>query len=250
MNITEKITYSEEQIENTPTNNPYLIPAAIIVAGAIIGASVIFANTATRRSGINALTAADNQRTETANVAGAAVTGDLQDDDPSLGDSNAPVTIVEFGDFQCPFCQKFFQSALPQIKSQYVTTGKARLVYRDFPLPFHPMAQPAAEAAECANEQGKFWQYHDYIFGHQSELSETNLKAWAATLGLDAARFNGCVDSHKYAAEIKKDAADGQKAGVSGTPSTFINGRLIVGAVPFEQFQQIIEEELKKSQSK
>jgi len=238
--LKQEVEVKKEEAISLAQNSSYLIPAAIIVAGAMIGASVIYSN-ATLHKDTPALAGSG------ANVAGAAVVGNLTDgDDPILGNANAPVTVVEFADFQCPFCGRFFSDAFPQIKEKYITTGKVKFVYRDFPLSFHPFAQPAAEAAECANEQGKFWQYHDYIFAHQADLSVANLKAWAGAVGLDTARFNSCLDSHKYAAEIKKDAADGQKAGVNGTPSTFINGRMVVGAVPFEQFQSVIEEELKK----
>ncbi len=240
----------EEQLQNISPkeggfggeskSNFYMIPAAIIIAGAMIGASVIYSN-ATLRKGGSAPTGAE------ANMAGAAAAENLIDgDDPVLGNQDAPVTVVEFADFQCPFCGRFSADAFPQIKEKYISTGKVKFVYRDYPLPFHPIAQPAAEAGACANEQGKFWEYHDYIFAHQADLSVPNLKAWAQGVELDAARFNNCFDSHKYSAEVKKDTADGQKAGVSGTPSTFINGRLVVGAVPFEQFQSVIEEELKK----
>lgn len=222
------------------SNNPYFIPAAIIVAGAIIGASVLYSNTAVRKN-------APSPSGSELNAAVVAAEGNIIDNgDPMLGDPNAPVTIVEFADFQCPFCGRFFVDAFPQIKEKYIATGKVKFIYRDFPLPSHPMAQPAAEAAECANEQDRFWQYHDYIFAHQNELSIENLKMWASAVGLDIARFNSCFDSHKYAAEIKKDADDGKLAGVNGTPTAFINGKMLVGAVPFEQFQSVIDEELAK----
>jgi protein-disulfide isomerase len=167
------------------------------------------------------------------------------DDDPVKGEKNAPVTIIEFSDFQCPFCGRFFLEALPQIEEKYIKTGKARLVYRDFPLSsLHPMAQKAAEASECADEQGKFWEMHDKIFQNQGTLSLSNLKQWATDLKLDTKRFNTCLDSSKYASEVQKDFNDGQAAGVSGTPSFFINGQLLVGAQPFSSFQAAIESEL------
>ncbi len=219
-----------------------LIPGSIILAGVLIAGAVIYsgklgAPTAEKSGGTAALTEAGNTP----------VAGDLSDDDPSLGNPDAPVTIVEFSDFECPFCGRFFHTVLPEIKEKYVKTGKARFIYRDFPLStIHTMAEKAAEAGECADEQGKFWPYHDVIFERQQQLSVANLKAWAVELGLNASQFNNCLDSGKYSDEIEKDIRDGESAGVRGTPGTFVNGRMISGAVPFEQFAAIIEEELKK----
>ncbi|MBI4176604.1 MAG: DsbA family protein [Candidatus Aenigmarchaeota archaeon] len=167
------------------------------------------------------------------------------DDDPALGPANAKVTVIEFSDFQCPFCKRFFDQTLGQIKSDYVETGKIRFAYRDFPLDsIHPNARPAAMAAECANEQGKFWEFHDKIFQNQQSMSTESYKQWAAELGLDAGQFNSCVDSNKYAQEVEKDFQDGVAAGVSGTPTVFVNGQKIVGAQPFEAFQAAIEQAL------
>ena len=129
---------------------------------------------------------------------------------------------------------------------EYVETGKAKFVFRDYPLEFHPEAQKAAEASECAHEQGKFWEYHDKIFENQQSLSVANEKQWAKDLGLDSAKFDNCLDSGKYAEEVKKDAAEGSAAGVSGTPGFFVNNQIISGAVPFEVFKQAIEAELAK----
>ena len=168
------------------------------------------------------------------------------DNDPMKGKANAKVTIIEFSDFQCPYCGKFYTETLPQIMKEYIDTGKAKLVYRDYPLEFHPNAQPAAEAAECAHEQGKFWEMHNKLFENQQSLSVDNYKQWAADLKLDTKKFNDCVDTHKYADEVKKDAADGSAAGVSGTPGFFVNNKIISGAVPFEVFKQTIDAELAK----
>jgi len=166
------------------------------------------------------------------------------DDDPVLGDQNAPVTIIEFSDFECPFCGRFFSNTLPQLTREYIDTGKVKLVYRDFPLSFHPNAQKAAEAGECADDQGKFWEMHDKIFENQKAMSVVDLKSYAASLGLDTSEFNSCLDSGKHAKEIQKDISDGSKYGASGTPTFFINGIKLVGAQPFSAFQQIIESEL------
>jgi protein-disulfide isomerase len=121
---------------------------------------------------------------------------------------------------------------------------RIRLVYREYPLPNHQNARPSSEAAQCANEQGKFWPYHDKLFANQQQLGAINLKQYAMDLGLDAARFNSCVDSHKYKAVVDADIQAGQEAGVDGTPAFFINGRMISGAQPFEAFKKIIDEEI------
>jgi len=171
---------------------------------------------------------------------------DMTDDDPAKGNDNAPVTIVEFSDFQCPFCAKFYTQTLPQIEEEYIKTGKARLVYRDFPLDSHKNSQKAAEASECADDQGKFWEMHNIMFDNQDSIGVSSLKKYAENIGLDTAKFNECLDSGKYQAEVQKDLADGQKYGVTGTPAFFINGRLVSGAQPFDVFKGIIDEELSR----
>ena len=163
---------------------------------------------------------------------------------PPLGKKGAPVTIVEFGDYQCPFCQRAFQQTFPQIKKDYVDTGKARYVFVNFPLSFHPNAEPAAEASECANEQGKFWEYHDKLYENQATLGNDLYPKLANDLKLDAAKFKQCLDSGKYKQQVQKDLDYGQSVGVSGTPSFFINGMRIVGAQPYEAFKQAIDAEL------
>ena len=170
----------------------------------------------------------------------------LIDDDPMKGQKNAPVTIIEWSDFQCPFCSRFYKDTLPQITKEYIDTGKVKLVYRDFPLSFHPNAKPAAIAAECADAQGKFWQYHDKIFENQAALSPEMLKTWAKDIGLDMQKFDTCVTDPKTAAEVDKDMVDGQSAGISGTPGFLINGRLLSGAQPFASFKAAIDAELAK----
>lgn len=171
------------------------------------------------------------------------------DDDAFLGNENAPVTIIEFSDYQCPFCERFYSNTLPSLKKEYIDTGKVKLVYRDFPLSFHENAQKAAEAAETARELGgddAYWKMHDKIFENQGALSREDLIAYAKQISLDDKKFTGLLDSSKYRNEVQKDFADGQSAGVQGTPTFFVNGRILVGAQPFEAFKQIIEEELAK----
>jgi len=162
------------------------------------------------------------------------------DDDPSWGPADAPVTIVEFSDFQCPYCARFVTQTLPQIKQTY--EGKVRFVFRDFPLSqIHENAEKAAEAAGCASDQGKFWEYHDKLFSSQSALDVASLKSYASQLGLDTATFDQCLDSSKYAQEVQKDLQDGTSYGVDGTPAFFVNGLLVVGAQPFASFQEVID---------
>ena len=163
------------------------------------------------------------------------------DDDAVKGNADAPVTIVEFSEFQCPFCKKYFDETYPQIVKNYVLTGKVKYVFRDFPLEFHPNAQKAAEAAECAGEQGQYWQMHDELFRNQDRLDVVSLKSYAKELKLDTAKFDACLDNGDMAEEVKKDAVDGQSYGVTGTPAFFINGKLISGAMPYSAFVTEIE---------
>ena len=171
---------------------------------------------------------------------------DLIDDDTVKGEANAPVTIIEWSDFECPFCARFYSQTLGQIEEKYIKTGKVRLVYRDFPLGFHANAQKAAEAAECAGEQGKFWEMHDQLFEKGVKGGVSGFKQYAADIKLDTSKFNSCLDSGKMASETAKDMQDGQAVGITGTPGFIINGQLISGAQPFSVFQQIIEAELAK----
>ena len=157
------------------------------------------------------------------------------------GGANAPVTIIEFSDYQCPFCKRA-ESVVDQVMSTY--GDKVRLVFRDYPLPMHPNARPAAEAAACANAQGKFWDYHAKLFANQGQLGEENLKTYAKDVGLDATKFDDCLAKKPYAKEIDKDIADGAKVGVNGTPAFFVNGRMLSGAQPFDKFKTVIDEEL------
>lgn len=225
--------------------NPYLIPGAILIAGALVAGAVFYSNR--------------NPSLETANPSSGQVGGPVEvsaDDDPFLGPKDAKVTVIEFSDYQCPFCRSFWRNTLNQIKEQYIDAGKSvKFVYRDFPLSsIHSMAQKYAEAAECAEDQGKFWEMHDKIFEEQDKLGQgtigaygvNDIKRWAGELGLNGAEFNQCLDSGKYSEEVNQDFKDGTLSGANGTPTIFINGRVVVGAQPFENFKALIDEELKK----
>ena len=160
---------------------------------------------------------------------------------PVRGSAAAPVTLVEFSDFECPFCKQV-QPILKQVLERY--PGKVRLAYRDFPLDsIHPQARRAAEAARCANDQGKFWEYHDVLFAH-AKLSPDDLKQYAAQTGLDAAKFEACLSSGVHKAAVQRDVDEGARLGITGTPAFFINGRALTGAQPLEAFVRVIEEEL------
>ena len=177
------------------------------------------------------------------------------DDDPVLGDAKAAVTIIEFGDYQCPSCRLFWRDVEPRLKKEYIDTGKVKLVFRDFPIvQNHPEAIVAAVAAQCAADQGKYWQYHDKLFREQDNRGDdiirfkvADLKKWGADLRLDTAAFNQCVDSGRHKDEVAKDYADGEGIGIRGTPTFFINGRFIGGAQPYPVFKKMIDEELAKT---
>ena len=162
---------------------------------------------------------------------------------PGKGPENAPVTIVEFSDFECPFCSRV-NPTLDKVKQTY--GDKVRIVFRQFPLAMHPNAQKAAEASLCANDQGKFWEMHDAMFADQRQLAVDSLKTKATQLGLNAEQFNQCLDSNKYAPQVQADLQAGAEAGVSGTPAAFINGRFLSGAQPYENFAKIIDDELRR----
>jgi len=162
--------------------------------------------------------------------------------EPVLGEADAPVTLIEFSDFECPYCAKFTLETLPQIKKDYIDTGKVKMVFKHFPI--HSGSQKAAEASECAFEQGKFWEYSDKLFANQSKLTVDDLKKYAKDLSLDSQKFDQCLDSGKFTAEVEANAVDAQNAGIDGTPMFFANGELISGAVPYSYFQQIIDSKL------
>lgn len=163
------------------------------------------------------------------------------DDDPSKGKKGAPITLIEFSEYQCPFCKKT-RPTIDKILSTY--GDKVHYVFRDFPLSFHNQAKDAANAAQCAGDQGKYWEYSDKLWETQGQHTQEKLKEIATGLKLDMAAFEKCTKDGKYYAEINKDMEDGSNSGVSGTPAYFINGLFLSGAQPFESFKQLIDEEL------
>ena len=212
------------------------------MAGAMVAGAVMYGG-----GNPNPASAPQNQQQNQPAAAGTAV---LNEDikaflserpgDYVLGNPDAPVTITEFGDFECPFCAKFHTDTRPQIVDKYVKTGQAKLLWRHFPLTaIHQLAEPASLAAECAGEQGKFWEYHDLLF-ETAKLDSASLAEHAGLLGLNLGAFQSCITSGKYLEKVSGEFDLGRQAGVSGTPSLFVNGELIVGAVPFASIEPII----------
>jgi len=179
------------------------------------------------------------------------------DNDPIIGNPDAPITIIEFSDFQCPFCARFYSQTLPLIFEEYIEPGKVKLVFRDFPIQsIHPNAVPASVASECANEQGKFKEMHDMLFENQNKWNNQEtvnalslFSQYATEIQLEQETFDSCLTSKKYIEEISKDLQDGQEYGVSGTPGFFIGNDEIgyvqlKGAQPFESFKKVIDAQL------
>ncbi len=245
--------------ENQPKSKHNFLAISILLAAVIIGGSLIYS------AGLKAT------RGTLAQVSGGKPAVPTKDDDVILGDPKAPITLLIFGDYQCPFCAAatghnpevikalqaripLWQPAEPNIIEHYVKSGKVNMVFRDFPLDsIHPYARKAAEAAECARDQGKYWAYHDYLYAHQDTIPTIDYVAVAGTLGMDATAFKTCFDGEKYAKEVEKDYQDGLAAGVEGTPGNFIlsnNGkdvRVLPGADSYETFKRVIDEILSKS---
>lgn len=179
------------------------------------------------------------------------------DDDPMLGELNAPVVLIEFIDFQCPFCRRFYTETLGELKEEYINTGKVLFVLKDFPIEsIHGAAQKASEAVECAKDQNLWSEMHDKIFEEQNKMGSgtiqftvEEIKDWASEIGLDSDTFNNCLDSGKYEQEVQQDFANGVTLGITGTPYFFIGTQelgyiTIVGAQPFSVFKQLIDSEL------
>lgn len=180
-------------------------------------------------------------------------------EEPFRGNSEARVAVIEYADFECPYCGQFERGAFPQLVSDYIEKGTVRYFYRDFPLPVHPHAMAAARAARCAGEQGKYWEMHDALFAKQNALSTPALLDRAQTLGLDQTKFSECLSSERYTEEIQKGAADAQKMGIEGTPTFFLgtvgsNGDVVnvdkrfVGTAPYDVFKSEIDALLAKTQ--
>jgi len=172
--------------------------------------------------------------------------------EPVLGEEDAPVTMVAYEDFQCPFCKRFEEGAVPQIVSNYVDNGQVKIIWKDRPLKnLHPWAKPAAESMECVYREGgndSFWTLKDKVFSNQNQLSTSNaqsqIKSWAAEEGVSESAIQTCIDNGDAMSEVEADSQEGQELGASGTPTSFVNGQKLVGAQPFSRFETVIESEL------
>lgn len=222
------------------------VPIAIVIAGVLIVAGIYFSSSGSLT--LRAPETSQKQPTKEESLKGAI----------TLGDPNAPVVIIEYADYQCPFCGRFFKETRPLIIEAYVKSGKVLLGYKDFAF-LGKESTDAAEAARCAHDQGKFWQYHDAIFNylwdnyHSKEkngenvgaLSTERLKTFAAELNIDRSAFAQCLDGGTHVQDVKAQLEEGKAFGVSGTPAFLVNGMLVSGALPFDQFKKIIDEALK-----
>jgi protein-disulfide isomerase len=167
----------------------------------------------------------------------------IADVDPSRGFASAPIQLVEFSDFECPYCRQL-EPVLTRLRDKY--GDRLRLVWKDFPLPIHSQARGAAEAARCAGDEGRFWEYHDLLFANQQSLAPDDLKRHAATMKLDPGQFAACLERGRHRAEVAADLEEGTRQGLQATPTVFINGRAVIGAQPFDVYEKVIEEELSR----
>lgn len=233
---------------DTENEKNYLLPASILIAAILIAGALIYSTGA--KNTIRP-PADENQNSQKANQQSSKP---QIGDDVILGDPNAPVTIIEFSDYQCPFCGKFFQEAEPLIRKNYVETGKAKMVLKDLAF-LGPESKAAAQAAECAKDQGKYWQYHDALFEAEIKDNKENngnldrnlFEKIASDLKMNTEKFLSCFDSKKYATEVENDIKEAQSAMErTSTPTIFINDKMIQGAYPYATFSQAIDEALNK----
>ena len=233
-----------------------MLPASILIAAVVISLSLFLTRGGKTVAGQNDTQGQDNAGNEQVQLS-------IADNDRILGSPTAPLTLYEFSDFQCPFCRKFFNETYTQLKKNYVDTGKLKIVYRHMPLSFHPAARPAALAAECAGDQGKFWEFHDTIFQEQSKLNpkeltnpelyktitfgEAEIKGWASKIpGIDSNAFNECLAAGTHNDKVGANINQAMSIGINGTPTFVLNGKLIVGAQPFEAFSYALDQSLEQ----
>lgn len=238
-------------VEAAEPPSPYRpLTAAILIAAIIIGASLMGSAmyigdkvdaVRLKLSDIGSLAARPGPAVDEEEEGPAKVEmGQLvNDSDPQRGPKDAKVTIVEFSDYECPFCERFYQQTLPQLLKDY--GDKVRFAFKDFPLPMHPQAQKAHEAAHCAGAQGKYWEMHDMLFDNRSNLGVEALKRYGRNLGLNTEKFNQCLESGQFEKKVKDDMRVARSVGVNGTPTFFINGQRLVGAQPIEAFKDKID---------
>jgi protein-disulfide isomerase len=212
----------------------YLLPLSIFVSGVLISASILYVGGSP----------AQGNGSGGDDIAAVAISKD----DVVLGREDAPVEFIEYGDYQCPFCARFFKETEPLIRKNYVETGKVKLTFRNLAF-LGPESVAAAEAAACAKEQGKFWQYHEALYNaesadgeeHNGNLNRNLFVELAGRLGLDGGKFASCIDAKKYSTKIEEDNRTAATAGVRSTPTAFVNGKMVVGALPYAEFEKAIE---------
>ncbi len=218
-----------------------LTPASILLGSILISISICFS--------LGQLPFVDSRGTneKVGDTPSQIVKVKSRDDAPKIG--KGKVEIIEFSDFECPYCQQFFNTTYKEIKSKYIDTGKVTFIFRHFPLPIHQNATKASEGAECAGRQGKFFEFHDLIFQNLGKggtgIQISDLKKYAQNIGLDINKFNSCLDNGETLSVVSEDVANGKSAGVTGTPTFFINGQKLVGAQPIAEFEKMIEQALK-----
>ena len=239
-------------MENT-NKHPYLIFLAIIIAGIMVAGAILWREDNSSVSNkIASSVNVENMEAEQNNKTGSDIPDSAKNikiagegDDPILGDPDAKITMVIFGDFQCHFCKKLETEIKPIIIEEYVKTGKVKIIARDFPF-LGQASVLAASAANCAFEQNRYWEYSELLHSSQTghdpaPFVKESLSSFAQKLGLEEKKFNECLDSDKYLDEVKKDFDDGRALGVAGTPTSFINGEVLKGALPFEEFKKVID---------
>ncbi|HSW87601.1 MAG TPA: DsbA family protein [Candidatus Saccharimonadales bacterium] len=253
--VQEEIETHEESMPSFPTMSAprnYSLYYVLL----LIVFSFLLGSLSTKLQDKTAQTAATaqalNQPTQAAQPQGPAAHVDVDKGHfPTLGQENAKVTIVEFADPRCPFCKQWTDNTFPQLKSDYIDTGKVKFYFRNYDF-LGPSSVIAGNALECANEQGKFWDLHDYFYKNQPDESDTSmfttdkLSGIAGSLGMDSTQFSSCLSSNKDNAAVAQDLSEGQKAGVNGTPTFFVNGTSLVGAQPYAALKTIIDQELAK----
>lgn len=226
--------------------NEYILPASILTAAVLIAGAVIY--TAGLPGAVDNNAVGGNKP-----VAIDSNVLKLTKDDVILGDPNAPVTVIEYSDFQCPYCGRFFSQTEGQVRENYIKTNKVKLVYRHFAF-LGEESKAGAQATECAKDQGKFWDFHDALFTAEMKDGQENsgnlnrglFMTLASQLKMNAAEFGSCLDSKKYADKVSADYAGAQAVGVQATPTIFVNGTKVEGAVPYEQFKATIDAALAK----
>jgi protein-disulfide isomerase len=252
----EEVVLEPEEIVNVEpqapevvrSGNNYFLPISILLAGVMISGSIIYL-VGSKNQGAAAPGAGGNPPAPVAT--GLPPVGGR---DVILGDANAPVTFIEYGDYQCPFCGQFFSQVEPKLRDNYVKTGKVRIVFRSFQF-LGPESIAAAQSAECAKDQSKFWAYHDALYGaevadgheNSGNLTRALFISLAKSVGMDTGAFTSCIDSNKYADQVQKDIDAAQNAaGVNSTPTAFVNGQKMIGALSYDQYAAAIDALLKK----